>query len=71
MDAETIQYILNDKEIDPVSKAPFATIVFMLYYGLELENFLTDISDEFLERVDLEKYKVGQYSVYKSCSVAN
>ena len=70
MEDSTIQYILNNSEIDSVSNVSFATVVFMLYYGLELDHFLTDISDELVQRYDLVKHDVGEHSIYRSGSVA-
>lgn len=70
MDSSTIQYVLKDSSIDDVSGIPVASVVFMLYYGLELRHFLLDMSNEFMQRYPLRQQHVGSTSTYLSGSIA-
>ena len=71
MDDTTIDYVLQDNQVDQVSGIPLSAVVFMLYYGLELKHFLLEISDEFIQRFPLQQYHVGEFSsMYLSGSAA-
>ena len=70
MDPATIDHVLFDNQVDPVSGVPFSAVIFMLYYGLELNHFLLDISHDFIKRYPLKQYHVGTSSTYLSGSAA-
>ena len=70
MDLATIDHVLHDNEVDSVSGVPFAAIIFMLYYGMELNHFLLDISHDFIKKMPLKQYHVGTSSTYLSGSAA-
>ncbi|XP_033104379.1 uncharacterized protein LOC117106973 [Anneissia japonica] len=64
MDEHTIEWILTDFETDPVSGIQLSALVFMIYYGFELHNFLLDISDATVLKYPLMLYDVGRSSSY-------
>ena len=68
MDQATIDHVLFDNKVDPVSGIPFSAIIFMLYYGMELNHFLLDISNDFIKQLPLKQYHVGTSSTYLSGS---
>ena len=70
MDQATIDHVLFDNQVDPVSGVPFSAIIFMLYYGMELNHFLLDISHDFMKQMPLKQYHVGTSSTYLSGSAA-
>lgn len=70
MDSSTIEHILRDNNTDEISGMPFASIVFMLYYGLEVKHFLLNISNEFIQRYPLRQHHFGSTSTYLSGSIA-
>lgn len=70
MDEETIKWLLTDTSVDPVSNVPMSTVVFMLYYGLELKHFLLKISDTIIADTDPEIRDFGETSLYLAGSAA-
>ena len=70
MDAATIDHVLHNNQVDPVSGMPFSAIIFMLYYGLELNHFLLNISLDIIKKIPLKQYHVGTTSTYLSGSAA-
>ena len=70
MDDETIDWILSDTTVDPVSKVPYATVVFMLYYCLELKHFLLKTSENLTNDFEAEIRDFGETSLYLAGSAA-
>ena len=70
MDEETIDWILSDTTIDPLSKVPYATVVFMLYYGLEIKHNLLKSSEVLMKDFKAEIHDFGKTAIYLAGSAA-
>ncbi|XP_060063235.1 uncharacterized protein LOC132543730 [Ylistrum balloti] len=71
MDEETVDWVMSDNSVDTLSGVPLSAVVFLLYYGFELQHFLLQISDLLLTRYPLKLYDVGRSSVYLGGSCAH